>query len=802
MTLKTNFRIHPAIGFARVGNSEDYYIEPQTMAGEHTDGALLGGLPIKKETDATPIASTDIRDAEGKLKKQAARFKVYQYQEENPLTYPSGGGVEVTIGSTVTIDAVEKKVVDIIWVVHLANKKANTWVEPRGGIKDYEGGKTPEMRNPTFANTPDPSNKTRLQKLMTDAGPRVIQASADQTVLFNKTTVPTYWDVTDGKIKEVSNYPVAFPASDGDSSHYNDSSELIDYIGELQTEANGHLLVLGGYGKACGFDMNGDPDPNAKLDKDVNNDNWLDDTGDGPVNAILIFEDNTHHAVEGSAWVVSTDPAYAPQTLNVVSLWDDVYMTWLEKFGLEPNVCTKEELDSNANIKTKAKYNPNYQPYFHDDIYPTFNAAHLQMWNTSLPDNAINSHRTFSNLTEKEPSFDALSFIRNPNNPKESENGAPLMPLSLGDSEQSFLSISTSQYFFMEQWMKGKCIGATKKNLGPGEYLDKAVLANCLGGRFSPGIDLTFIVRDINLYNSDWTNPAIGPFRVNKQAMDYSMATTDNPFLGVGYIPLRTAPVEPGDLCKFMSIPWHTDYNSCATHTPSPNPNGDITGSYELNQASLTALEATYLPKTVIAQLETIKDQVFEFPTPSGQMSFDQTLEELILEAEPSTSEDCVEQYIVTITENAVIKSNVYTGDVNTSLFWSWPAQRPVAVYTYEDLVQNKGTLPTQRFSVRGAGTHVEQGLFMGAQSVGRYQVRRHILTNWHKIGTIIQGLAIEGYPENYDGSYFLEVESQFGKDESNQVLPWPNTVTDKVYPPLDNSDAASLCPHIRNKKA
>ena len=39
---------------------------------------------------------------------------------------------------------------------------------------------------------------------------------------------------------------------------------------------------------------------------------------------------------------------------------------------------------------------------------------------------------------------------------------------------------------------------------------------------------------------------------------------------------------------------------------------------------------------------------------------------------------------------------------------------------------------------------------------------------------------------EGYDNSYYLEVESLFEKDESNLVVPWPNTVTDKVYPPKD----------------
>src|SRR5699024_10923522 len=40
---------------------------------------------------------------------------------------------------------------------------------------------------------------------------------------------------------------------------------------------------------------------------------------------------------------------------------------------------------------------------------------------------------------------------------------------------------------------------------------------------------------------------------------------------------LRTQPVEPGDLCKVMCLPWHTKYNSCATHVPDPNPQGNNT---------------------------------------------------------------------------------------------------------------------------------------------------------------------------------------------------------------------------------
>jgi hypothetical protein len=55
---ETIYRIHPAIGMARVGNSEEYYIGPETE----------GGLPIKPDTESDTITSNDLRDSEDKQK--------------------------------------------------------------------------------------------------------------------------------------------------------------------------------------------------------------------------------------------------------------------------------------------------------------------------------------------------------------------------------------------------------------------------------------------------------------------------------------------------------------------------------------------------------------------------------------------------------------------------------------------------------------------------------------------------------------------------------------------------------------
>jgi len=694
---QTSLRIHPAIGIARVGNSEEYYLGPETMAGMPIPGSTLsGGLPIKPGAENTPIDSADLRDSRGRLKRQAARFRIYQYSKnQSQEQYPNGGGAEVVIGSVVD----GKMVADIVWVVHLANKKANSWNTE--GVQKFEGGKLPPLRNPGFMDSSDAADPRRLKYLVIDAGPRAIQVSDSTSVQCDKGTPASYWDDQTGKIINLPDYPKSFPASEPTSAPpaY---SRAITTLGTICTETKGRLLVLGGHGLACGFDEKGNLSPYAPLNRDVNNDYWLDDTADGPVSAVLIFDDHTARAVDSKAWVISTDPAYAPQTTNVVTLWDDLYSTWLEQLQLQPSV-----------YKDGA-YQTDFKPYFPQDIQPILKAASLQKWNVSLPSKAIAMHDKLGAMKADELDFMIMNFIRDPKDDRASAIGTPLMPLSLGDVNKGFLSVTRTQYFFMQQWANGEYARVQPPRLGPGEELDKTILFNCLGGRFSPGIEMTFIVRDVNLYRQDWRKPEVGPFRLNQQVLDYRSAKPDQPFLGVGYIPLRNHPVQPGDICKFMAIPWHTDYNSCATHLPNPNPGGELTPE---NIDEATGLH----------------------------------------------------------------------GSINTLLYASWPAQRPVAVYTYDDVKANGGVLPRPRFSVRGTGAASPD-----APNVGRYQNRIDFLLNWSRIGVVLQGPAIVGYPtadtdepQKYSRNFFLEVESQFEHDESNLVEYWRNTVIDRLYPPL-----------------
>ncbi|MCP4247517.1 MAG: hypothetical protein GY778_10755, partial [bacterium] len=177
-------------------------------------------------------------------------------------------------------------------------------------------------------------------------------------------------------------------------------------------------------------------------------------------------------------------------------------------------------------------------------------------------------------------------------------------------------------------------------------------------GRFSPGIDLTFIVRQPELYRTDWREAGCGPFRINPRPLDYSSAVPIRPFLGFGWVPahpIAKEGVEPGDLCKFMAVPWHADYNSCAIHQTAPN-------------------------------------------------NFD-----------------------------------------SSTLYWSWPAQRPVTAYVAADVAN--GELGNPRYSVRGPGTMPgvnSPSDRYDLSNAGRFWRYNDMLVHWQDIGVIMQATNID----------------------------------------------------------
>lgn len=668
-----SFRVHPAIGFSRVGNSPDFYLAPETAAGMPLPGKRYnGGIPLNRVT-GEPIRSSELRDAEGRLVRHAQRFRIYAYAQTHAGHYPAPEAKEIVLGSKLG----DRTVVDIVWQVHLANKKANQFVleNPDVGDRDlliqgYENGNLPPIRN--LDQGIDGNDVLRLRKLVIDPGPRALKASEHGQRSFDAQDVASHFDAHSGQIVPIPQYPKSFP---GDSFPlYNPWGE-IDTLGEMLTDDAGRLIVPGGYGRASAIQSptpGGGLEP-AALNDAVDNDGWFDDCSDGPVDATLILDDGTRVPVHG-AWLNVTDPSFAPQTQNAVSLWDDIYDTWVRKLDLEPTLYANGE------------FNRHYKPWFPDQVQPFFVAAATQRWNTNLPEFAIRAHDAVGRIrAEDDPKntiMAGLAFVRNPNLPQSNYQGAPFMPLSLGDNGRAFLSPRLTQYFLLEQWERGE-FHPQARPMAAGEQLDRDTLINCLGGRFSPGIDMTFIIRQPGLYRTDWRTSGCGPFRVHRAALDYNAVLPNRPFLSEGWVPVHREAqgLEPGDGSKFMSVPWHTDYNSCGTHQTAPNPADN-------------------------------------------------------------------------------------TQPAQTTLYWSWPAQRPFAVYTADDA--KSGALDRQRLSVRGPGTASSD-----PSSQGRFQEYIDFVLHWPDVGTVLQATQIDTVDGTFKDDWYLEVASRFD-DQNSDVQPWP----------------------------
>src|SRR5262245_45798599 len=96
------YRIHPAIGIARLGDSaDDFFIGPEAP-----------GVPSTlNKPDGSSAQPGKYKDQQHKIKRQGARFRIYEYTED-------AAGAATTVREITATDA------QIEWEVHLANRKA------------------------------------------------------------------------------------------------------------------------------------------------------------------------------------------------------------------------------------------------------------------------------------------------------------------------------------------------------------------------------------------------------------------------------------------------------------------------------------------------------------------------------------------------------------------------------------------------------------------------------------------------------------------------------------------------------
>lgn len=345
------YRIHPAIGIARLGNSPDSFcISPETPAA----------LPIACDEQGNPRVSADgqtqqtvttFKDKEGRVKRQAARFQIYVYDEKHP------DGRPLELGDAIEGGGNHGKLIDIQWRVYLANKKA-AWYEFKQLEGEHGYAADHPLRNASI------TDHDARQCLIIDPGPQVVDARSRRRARFDRSGNGLYAPTFPPKKLHPDN---------------------IDTLGELLTDDSGRLLVLGGHGHSGSF-ITGFGQP--RIDTYANNDGWFDDTSDGPVMARLVMYSSEVGRtrfidVEYPAWVVSAYPAFVPEILDMVTLDDVAYNTAVTQFAYrtdiygtvgtfsQPQIINPEDLPALMHWQaSNLAWNSDYKPWFYRDIWP------------------------------------------------------------------------------------------------------------------------------------------------------------------------------------------------------------------------------------------------------------------------------------------------------------------------------------------------------------------------------------------------------------------------------------------------
>lgn len=474
------------------------------------------------------------KDNEGRIKKQACRFRIYAFDNKGSC-----------------LGELTDKHANIVWSTELANKKADWW--------KFDGTENVQY---IFNNgKPKPDPKREENRGMRNA------------------TIP------DSQRHKLSITPPVCEISGINKTGIPMAGSFLEYtekvvLGQCRTDSEGRLIFTGGNGKS-----------DSTLGKDgtflrsyANNDWWFDDVSDGPVKATVKIKDK-QIKVKGHSWVVTAPPDFAPHTKNVVTLYDAMLDTaqtnsiaWPPEYGTAPT---------------------DFRPSFLNDVYPILTRTAGYKWVSGRAyrahgTNKLSDLESFELLkiladpkltspellkSESSPQSKVFRHIRNPRLKKDSIEAAnqanlSFMPALSGDegtstlgSPETWLNLTEKQYRILERWANGdfiddfpkserelNAIRFAKKGISDLDLsnqplaLTRSALEACEGGAFFPGIEATSVIRDSKFYSE--------AFRLSTNA-------------------------EPGDVTKWMALPWQADFNDCSDNWwPAVRPDDVIEESY------------------------------------------------------------------------------------------------------------------------------------------------------------------------------------------------------------------------------
>lgn len=490
--------IHPAIGVARVGNSETAF--------------FVG--PLVADPEPCPVGF--YRDDAGALKRQAAQFRIYGYNQAGDVVR------ELTADSA-----------DITWSVHVANRKA-AWYQWQLALDIPEAATVaPPLRNASVENR---------ASLVIDAGRQSISG---------KNTPPVRC------AGAFTGVPVK--------------------LGELRTDEQGRLLFLGGHGVSAS-PANTPVFLASSPNSFINADGWYDDTCDGPVNATVSIDGRSIPVDE--AWVVTAPPNYAPQLKSLRSMYDLMVDMYYQATWLAPPATvsfTKDVYPILRRLSGLQWVNQGFAAQFghngRNDFANPYLASQLGSPSRGGYDPheelrlQIRNHFRLPSLPDGSPTPWPWVY-----------GDAMGEPPGHGPRHNS--AITQTQYDVLEKWAAGEFVSdwddpavrpPTSIEQVPLDeqpaMLDRAALEFCIADVFHPGSELTFPMRHLTIYSK--------PFRIRARPAD-AQAPDYGPTLNQTTVLAANGPLHaqgPGGLTRWMGLPWQADTAYCrAGYTPSYDP--------------------------------------------------------------------------------------------------------------------------------------------------------------------------------------------------------------------------------------
>lgn len=584
MSYKSNpqFRIYPSLGVARLGNGP----------AKKDQVVFAPEVPMKNlyETDNQYLT------AKGEIKKQAQRFYIYECDDTGK-----------------PVSQINPEDYDITWSVEVANKKP-FWYTFNNcldlSILSDNQNLSPEMANDQLA--PSIPSGYRNPNVLTDKTRSGVAYNYRKELVNHPPKISV--DAHNTYQKLAGQFPGSSPAGERKLLSLLQTKGVEVDLGSIEFDDDGTLIFYAADGISASLNPS---DLNTNF---ADNANWYDDTCDGRITAVLTPKNGGNSiALEdarSAAWVTTAPPDYAPQIQPISTLFDLIVGAANEEqyADLGPVFSFLYRLYRMQWVNLGDFLSPSFKEFVDEliakgefkYIYTNDGSAKAQEVRNSI----FELFRSPAYPLDKEPIIPSKEQTNIENRGDEVD---PLkLPYYPGDgidypgSPAQWFAIPPVLYDQFKNWRDGKfeplpgnfadmdAIGKyyqqqfleaanddSKKPL----LMTRAVLETLYGGGFHPGVELTWPMRHANIYaENDLTYSGVGnnpglfglrEIRINAAPQEIQDKIFYNDFgfqinpqdikdsMEPGHEKKWLWQITPGDLTKWMGIPWQSDAGSC-----------------------------------------------------------------------------------------------------------------------------------------------------------------------------------------------------------------------------------------------